>query len=65
MTEAMPFLRKVNITFLCPPDLTAEPFGSKRGTGLFYALSISERVASRAEKAASSSVVEKNMILMR
>ena len=21
MTEAMPFLRKVNITFLCPPDL--------------------------------------------
>lgn len=22
MTEAMPFLRKVNITFLCPPDLT-------------------------------------------
>ena len=26
MTEAMPFLRKVNITFLCPPDLGAGEF---------------------------------------
>lgn len=26
MTEAMPFLRKVNITFLCPPDLKAGAF---------------------------------------
>lgn len=30
MIEAMPFLRKVNIAFLCPPPLMAGLFGAAR-----------------------------------